>query len=112
MKKFILASASARRREILSHIGLEYTAIAADVDEITGLPDTPEGIVCELAKRKASALGDKCDGDTIIIGSDTIVYMNGQVLNKPKDKEDARRMLKALSGGEHQVYSGLCLTDG
>ena len=112
MKKFILASASARRREILSHIGLEYTAIAADVDEITGLPDTPADIVRELAKRKALALSDKFDGETIVIGSDTVVCMDGRVLNKPKDKDDARRMLKSLSGGKHQVYSGLCVTDG
>ncbi|MBQ4136763.1 MAG: septum formation inhibitor Maf [Clostridia bacterium] len=112
MKKIILASASARRREMLSHIGLEYTAIATDVDEVNDLPCTPEGIVTELAKRKAMALKDKCDGNTIIIGSDTIVYMDGRVLNKPKDKDDARRMLKSLSGGKHQVYSGLCVTDG
>ena len=112
MKKIILASASARRREILAHIGLEYTALAADVDEVNALPDTPESIVEELARRKATALSHMCDGDTLIIGSDTIVYKDGRVLTKPTDADDAHRMLKELSGTYHSVYSGLCVTDG
>lgn len=114
MAKLILASASARRREILSHIGLDFTAITADVDETKGLPDTPDKIVEELSLRKANAIlshPEYCEGD-IIIGSDTIVYYNESILTKPTDKDDATRMLKELSGSYHQVYSGLCVTNG
>ncbi len=114
MKKLILASASARRREILSHIGLEYTALVSDVDEENGLPHSPDRIVETLSERKAEAIFSHPDysvGD-IIIGSDTIVYHNGRILTKPHDALDARRMLLELSGNTHEVYSGLCVTDG
>ncbi|MBE6605690.1 MAG: septum formation protein Maf [Ruminococcaceae bacterium] len=114
MAKLILASASVRRREILSHIGLDFTAITADVDEARGIPDTPDKIVEELSLRKANAILSHSDYSTgdIIIGSDTIVYHNKSILTKPIDKDDAVRMLKELSGSCHQVYSGLCVTDG
>ncbi|MBQ7820872.1 MAG: septum formation protein Maf [Clostridia bacterium] len=112
MRKLILASASARRREILSHIGLEYTAINADVDEVNGLPDTPDGTVETLSERKARAIVDKCGSGNIVIGSDTIVYKDGKILTKPTDADEAKRMLCELSGSVHQVYSGLCVTDG
>lgn len=114
MKKLILASASTRRREILSHIGLDFTAVSMDVDEVTGLPEAPESIVETLATRKAYAALSHKDyrpGD-IVIGSDTIVFHNGQVLTKPADSDDAVRMLKELSDDIHLVYSGLCVTDG
>lgn len=114
MSKLILASASARRREILSHIGLDYRAIVSDVDETSSLPASPDKIVEELARRKAEALLSHPDynrGD-IIVGSDTIVYYNGNTLTKPIDKDDAGRMLRELSGSLHMVYSGLCVTNG
>ena len=113
MKKLILASGSARRREILSHIGLEFTVLNSDVDETNGLPDTPDGTVEMLSERKARAVSESEVGKgTIVIGSDTIVYHNGKILTKPKDAEDAKRMLFELSDSVHHVYSGLCVTDG
>lgn len=114
MAKLILASASARRREILSHIGLDYTAVITDVDEESGLPDSPGKIVETLSARKAEAvlsLPDYNTGD-IVIGSDTIVCLGTDILTKPRDAADAKEMLRALSGNTHTVYSGLCVTDG
>ncbi len=108
MKRLILASASPRRREILSHIGLEFDVVVTDADEKTALPADPSELVVELARRKAAA----CTADGIIIACDTVVSLGGQVLTKPEDADDARRMLRALSGNTHQVYSGLCVTDG
>lgn len=112
-KKLILASGSARRREILSHIGLEYTAVSADVDETSNLPETPYDTVTVLAERKARAISDLDEyrGD-IVIGSDTVVSFSGKILTKPTDRDDALNMLKMLSGSTHEVYSGLCVTDG
>lgn len=113
MENLILASSSARRKEILAHIGLDYTAVTADVDETEGLPDSPAETVTVLAERKARAVAelDKYRGK-IVIGSDTVVSHRGKILTKPRDKEDAVRMLKALSGDTHEVYSGLCVTNG
>lgn len=108
MKKLILASASPRRREILSHIGLDFDVVVTDADEETNLPTDVGELVCELAKRKAAA----CAADGIIIACDTVVSLDGCVLTKPKDKADAARMLRELSGNTHEVYSGLCVTDG
>ncbi len=108
MKKLILASASPRRREILSHIGLDFEVIVTDADEKNGLPSDVSELVVELAKRKAAA----CEADGIVIACDTVVCLDGQVLTKPEDEADAERMLRELSGNTHQVYSGLCVTDG
>ena len=108
MKRLILASASPRRREILSHIGLDFDVVVTDADEENNLPADVGELVCELAKRKAAA----CAADGIIIACDTVVSLDGRVLTKPKDEADAARMLHELSGNTHQVYSGLCVTDG
>ena len=108
MKRLILASASPRRREILSHIGLDFDIVATDADEKNGLPSDVGELVCELAKRKAAA----CKADGIIVACDTVVCLSGRVLTKPEDADDAARMLRELSGNTHQVYSGLCVTDG
>lgn len=112
MKKLILASASARRREMLSHIGLEYTALSCDVDETSGLPNAPALAVQTLAKRKACAALELAHEPAIVVGADTIVYINGHMLTKPSDADKAREMLGELSGNVHEVYSGLCVTDG
>ena len=111
MEKLILASSSARRKEILSHIGLDYVAVTADVDETSGLPDTPWETVSTLAERKARAVAESYKG-MIVIGSDTVVSHRGKILTKPKDADEAVSMLKALSGDTHEVYSGLCVTNG
>lgn len=117
MKKirFILASKSPRRREILENIGMNFTVIDAKADESSV---SPAGIdtglyVQELALLKAAACAKMVvtADDTIIISADTIVCMQGQILGKPKDEQDAYEMLKKLSGEEHSVFTGFCVMD-
>ena len=108
MKRLVLASASPRRREILSHIGLVFDVVVTDADEKNNLPTDAGELVVEIAKRKAAA----CDADGIVIACDTVVCLDGSVLTKPEDENDAARMLRELSGNVHFVYSGLCVTDG
>lgn len=106
--KFILASKSPRRREILSDLGLEFEIITADTDESCELTD-PRAFVEELALRKGRAIADRLEGDTVIIASDTVVACNGEILGKPQNRADAGRMLDMLSGSKHDVISGIAL---
>lgn len=113
--KFILASASPRRREILSHLGLEFSVLCADADESS--KETDGSVLVELLSlRKAHAVRDRLmqEGtdtcDTVILASDTVVVSpDGEILGKPKDRDDAIRMLKSLSGRAHRVISGLAV---
>lgn len=107
--KFILASKSPRRREILADLGLKFEIITADTDENCTLAD-PRAYVEELAMRKGRAVSDILkDDDTVIIASDTVVACGGEILGKPRDKSDAMRMLNMLSGSKHEVISGIAL---
>ncbi|MBQ7292484.1 MAG: septum formation protein Maf [Clostridia bacterium] len=106
--KFILASKSPRRREILSDLGLQFDIVTADTDESCDITN-PKLLVQELALRKGRAVADSLDCDTIIIASDTVVACNGEILGKPCDRDDAKRMLDMLSGTKHQVISGIAL---
>jgi len=112
--KYILASKSPRRREILENIGLEFEIITADTDESS--EETDPARLCEiLAIRKGEAVYNKLlsDGvdcsDVIIISSDTVVAAGGEILGKPHSREDARRMLRLLSGSQHSVLSGVSI---
>lgn len=106
----ILASASPRRREILENLGVEFTVRVADTDENSDIRD-PEELCCLLSRRKAEAAAQKLSADdisnTVIIGCDTVVALGDEIFGKPKTEEDARRMLRALSGNTHRVISGL-----
>ena len=106
--KFVLASKSPRRKEILSDLGLEFDIITADTDESCDIKD-PRLFVEELALRKGRAVAEHVGGDTIIIASDTVVACGGEILGKPRDRADARRMLDMLSGSKHDVISGIAL---
>jgi len=104
----ILASASPRRRELLSIITKDFTVIPSDVDE-DFLPGTPpEEAVQLLSLRKAKHIAEKHPGQ-LVIGADTVVVLDGAVLGKPADKADAFRMLSALSGRTHTVFTGVAL---
>ena len=104
-----LASASPRRREILSMLGIDFTVEVSDVDE-TVEETEPGSIVETLAERKAEAVFTRIKkGDVAVIGSDTIVWKGGKVLGKPVDRADAERMLTELSGGINTVYTGVCI---
>ncbi len=106
----ILASSSPRRRELLQGLGLPFTVITSDVDETTESGLAPAEVVEQLALRKAGAVAEKVEGG-IVLGSDTIVVLDGQILGKPVDEEDAFRMLSSLQGREHTVFSGVALID-
>lgn len=111
MRNIILASQSPRRRELLDQIGVSFTVEISDTDEnVSGLD--PAAIVQELARRKAMAVASHHAGETaVVIGADTIVVYEGEVLGKPRDPFDARRMLRELSGNVHQVYTGVCVIE-
>lgn len=111
MTEIILASASPRRKELLSTAGLEFTVKIADVEEIIPENATPYEVVKSLALQKAQAVA-KDNPDSVVIGSDTVVALDGVILGKPKDEEDAVRMLTALSGRTHTVYTGVALIHG
>ena len=109
--KVVLASNSPRRKELLSGLGIDY--------EVKTLPDIdesfPEGLsevetATYIARAKADVYRTIMQPDELIITADTIVWLDGEVMGKPVDGEDARRMLRALSGKTHQVITGVCLT--
>lgn len=109
--KFVLASKSPRRREILANFGYDFEVVTAETDESSDITD-PKELVSELSYRKAKAVADTLPENRAVIGSDTVVFLNGEILGKPKSKEDARRMLKMLSGTTHKVYSGVTVLYG
>lgn len=113
LKKFkiVLASNSPRRKELLAGLGVEYVVrTLPDVDE--SYPDTlgGEAIPAYIAREKADAYKSMIQPDELIITADTIVWLDGKVLGKPKDEAEAVEMLRQLSGKSHQVCTGVCLT--
>lgn len=110
--QLILASASPRRRDLLRQVGLEFRSEAPDVDETLHNENgaKPAEIVESLASRKAEAIAGKYAGDkALVLGSDTLVFLNEEALGKPGDAEETRAFLRRLAGRTHQVYTGLCL---
>lgn len=103
----ILASQSPRRRELLTVAGIPFRVRARPVAEIRSARETPEEYVRRLAREKADAAWE--GKDEIVLGADTVVVIDGQVLEKPADADDARAMLRRLSGRMHTVITGICL---
>ena len=111
--KIILASQSPRRKELLERMGIrDFETISPNVDEsaFRGLP--PEELVRRLSAEKAAAVAGKAGEDAIVIAADTVVALEGAVLGKPADELDAFKMLSALSGVRHQVYTGVTVCRG
>ena len=106
--KFILASNSPRRRELLSLAEIEYTVIPSECEEI--LPENIKAAdaVEELARQKAADVFSRHE-DAVIIAADTVVALDDTILGKPADEEDSFRMLMSLSGKTHTVYTGVCI---
>ena len=110
----ILASKSPRRKEILETLGIPFTIVTADTDENSNQSD-PALLVEQLSLQKAHDVEELLDAqgklqpDTLIIASDTVVALNGQILGKPADRSDARRMLLGLQNSTHHVLSGIAL---
>ena len=116
----ILASASPRRKEILEGLGVDFRIVVADVDESSDERD-PQKLTEELATRKGLAVWQKLKDerpdnidpdDCVIVSADTVVWCNGEIFGKPRDKADAERMIRAIAGGEHKVVSGVAVTRG
>lgn len=109
--KIKLASNSPRRRELLAGLGLDFEVkLLPGIDESYPERLPGEEIPVYIARKKAEAYRRDIGPDELIITADTIVYIDGQVLGKPADAEEARRMLRQLSGRTHQVITGVCLT--
>lgn len=109
---FVLASSSPRRRELLARLGLRFEVVAADVDETPRRGEAAIDLVRRLAREKAERVAATRDGAAaLVLAADTVVVLRGRILGKPADPDDARRMLRALSGEEHEVLTGLALVD-
>ena len=108
MKNIVLASQSPRRKELLEKTGCSFTIDAADIDETIDQSKPLTEEVKRLSRSKAAHILQR-HPDSLIIGSDTIVTIDGKVLGKPADKNDAVEMLRSLSGRTHQVITGLCM---
>lgn len=112
--RIVLASSSPRRREILSSLGISFDIVSADADESSDITD-PAKLVRELALRKGRATREllkernEWDSDTLVIAADTVVAIETEILGKPRDAADAKRMLSMLSGTAHHVISGISL---
>jgi len=104
----ILASKSPNRKELLEKTGIPFTVEVSNVDESAITADTPEKLAQVLALSKAQAVATQ-HPDAIVIGADTVVEVDGEILGKPKDEDDAKRMLRLLSGKQHHVHSGFAV---
>jgi septum formation protein len=109
--RLILASASPRRRELLMQAGYQFEVLAADIDESRRAGEAPAEYVQRLALEKAQAI-HALHPDAVVLGADTTVVLDGDVLNKPVDTADAERMLRSLAGRVHQVHTGVAVVSG
>jgi septum formation protein len=107
--KLILASASPRRAEILRNAGVTFTVMSSAVDETPIPGESPNDHVHRLASAKVELVAARSVGPAIVIGADTVVVLDGQIIGKPRSTEDARRTLELLSGRTHSVVTGVML---
>lgn len=107
--RLILASQSPRRRELLHAAGFDFEVRVPDLSEIPRHGESPHDYACRLARQKALSVAGAERADTLVLGADTIVLSDDQILEKPNDAQDARRMLESLSGRAHSVITGVCL---
>lgn len=111
LPELILASGSPRRSEILGFVGWDFEKRVADIDESILSREKPDDYVKRLAREKASAIAAEAD-DAIVLGADTIVVVDEEIVGKPIDLEDARKMIEKLSGRWHKVLTGVALVRG
>lgn len=105
-----MASASPRRKELFAQLVKEFEIIPAKGEEKSGGENTPETLVIRLAEQKAEEVAKLPQAaGKAVLGADTVVALAGEVLGKPRDEADAKRMLSALSGKTHEVYTGICV---
>ncbi|RIW37771.1 septum formation inhibitor Maf [Bacillus salacetis] len=108
MPNLILASGSPRRKELLQQIHLSFSIEVSNADESFSQDLPPDEVVMELAERKAVSIAAENPG-SFVIGSDTVVVFNGEILGKPSDSDHAKEMLRMLSGKTHFVYTGVAI---
>jgi septum formation protein len=109
LKSLVLASNSPRRKEYFHDLGLEFTTHSADIDERAGIDEDPDTFVLRMAGEKALAVRHLFPSSWVV-AADTIVCLDRTILGKPRDADDAVAMLLALSGREHTVMTGFCVT--
>lgn len=109
LEKIVLASASPRRKGIFAKYNIPFEVITSDIEEKFDNNDLPAVTVMSLAFQKCIDVSKTIEEDRIIIAADTIVYFNGEILGKPKNKEEARKTLQKLSGQTHSVYTGMAI---
>lgn len=108
MKSFILASQSPRRKQLLEQVNLSFSIKPSYVEEVVNEGDSPEDVVVSLAYQKANDVFSRFP-DATVLGADTIVVIDGDILGKPKDETEATEMLHRLSGRTHQVFTGVSI---
>jgi septum formation protein len=108
--KIVLASGSPRRRELLAGLGVQFEVKTSQVDETFDPSSPPNAVAEELAHRKAKDVARQLDA-ALVIGADTIVVCDGEILGKPRDEQEAVQMLSRLQGRAHQVYTGIALVE-
>lgn len=104
--EIILASNSPRRREILSQVGISFTVIPSEKEEVM-TTTVPQELVVELSRQKAEEVASKVSEEALIIGADTVVAIAGKVLGKPRDEDEAIAMIQMLQGKAHSVFTGV-----
>ena len=109
--RVILASQSPRRRELMNLVGIRHEVMPADIDETPFADESPAAHVDRLAREKASVIA-KQHPDAIVVGSDTIVVIDGKILGKPSNEADAAATLRVLSGRTHRVFTGVAVAHG
>jgi septum formation protein len=103
----VLASASPRRKELLSILGIPFTVIPSSIDEIPTPGESPETFVVRIAKEKCAEVASRVS-HSVVLSADTVVTIDGEILGKPIDAHDAATMLRKLSGRDHWVYTAIC----
>lgn len=111
MNKIILASASPRRRELLSIFDIDFDIFKSNINEIVRSNEDPKQVSMSLAFQKALDVSNKFNDHEIVLAADTIVYKDNTILGKPKDSEDAMNMLNILNGSIHSVITGIALIE-
>ena len=107
--KFLLASTSPRRKMLLKNVIENFEIASPHFDESTVVCKNAKNLVKKLAYKKAEAVFSKSKGDWCVIGADTVVALNNEIIGKPKDNVDAKKILKKLSGKKHHVHTGVCI---
>lgn len=105
----VLASASPRRKELLSNLNLNFKIMKSNIEEFVNDKDTPESVAMSLSFQKAIDIANKTSENDIVIGSDTIVVLDEKILGKPTNEKDAFDTLTQLSGKYHKVITGICV---